>query len=173
MAYLDVRKAFDTMNHKKLIAKLKHCRLGVGLCNLLENYVQNRKQRIKLNNVTSDLKSVTTGVPQGSTFGPVMFIVYINDLAKVLEHAHSYTYADDTVIYCFDLDNRVARKRMQSDLNRVQEWCRNNRLSLNVNKTKVMTFMSDHKRKRCPEFKLYMCGNVIEDVDDYKYLGIR
>ena len=169
--YLDVRKAFDTINHKILMAKLEGCGMGAGLCKLLENYLSNRKQRTKLNNVTSDLRSVTTGVPQGSTVGPVMFIIYINDLANTLNHARSFMYADDTVIYCADLESRVARKHMQLDLNRVQEWCQDNRLSLNVSKTKVMSFMSDHKRKRCPKFKLYMCGNVIDEVENYKYLG--
>ena len=119
----------------------------------------------------SDLLPIGIGVPQGSTIGPVMFIVYINDLLEVLENSSSIMYADDTVFYCAHSENRVVRKMLQADLNNVQEWCTQHRLSLNVKKTKIMTFMSDHARKRYAKFKLYMKGRDIEEVESYRYLG--
>ena len=80
-------------------------------------------------------------------------------------------YADDTVLYCGHECNRIVRKRIQADLIKVQAWCTENRLSLNVKKNKIMTFMSDHKRKRYDKFRLYMKGVVIEEVENYRYLG--
>ena len=170
-AFLDVQKAFDTINHKILLYKLRSSGIGVKLCGLLQNYLENRQQKTKLYNGVSALKPVTIGVPQGSTIGPVMFIMYINDLFDVLDHATPLMYADDTVLYCCDLNNKLVRKKMQKDLNNVEKWCQENRLTLNVSKTKIMTFMSDHKRKTKPDFRLFMRGNIIEEVGTYKYLG--
>ena len=170
-AYLDVRKAFDTINHHRLLNKLRAAGIGDGLCRLLENYLTNRKQRTKLYGSVSDLKSVSIGVPQGSTIGPLMFIVYINDLPEVLEHAKPLMYADDTVLYFSSNNDREVRKKLQVDLINIDRWCLENKLSLNVSKTKIMCFMSDNKRKNCRQFKFYMKGKIVEEVDNYKYLG--
>ena len=170
-AYLDVQKAFDTINHNILLIKLRACGIGDKLCSLLENYLSNRKQKTRLHNGLSDLKPINIGVPQGSTVGPIMFIIYINDLIKVLDNAKALMYADDTVIYCSSNCNRAVRKVMQRNLDSVEKWFQTNRLSLNVSKTKLMTFMSDHKRKRDPNFRLFMKGNKIDETEIYKYLG--
>ena len=103
--------------------------------------------------------------------GPIMFIIYINDLPEFLEHSRTLMYADDTVLYCGDVCNCRVRKLFQSDLNNVERWCLANRLSLNVSKTKNMTFMSEYKRKKSVKFRLYMRGRLIDEVETYKYLG--
>ena len=87
-----------------------------NLLKLLRNYLTNRKQKVKLFNTVSELQDINTGVPQGSIIGPVMFIVYINDLTKVLEYSNSLMYADDTVIYCGNSNNKRMRKLLQADL---------------------------------------------------------
>ena len=102
-----------------------------------------------------------------------MFIIYINDLSRVLKHCRSLLYADDTVVYCGHQNPKIIRKLMQEDLGRIQKWCNDNRLSLNVKKTKIMTFMSDHRRKILPNLKFYMNGAHLEEVDDYTYLGVE
>ena len=111
------------------------------------------------------------GVPQGSTVGPLMCIVYINDLPEAVKRSQALMYADDTVLYCGLTSCKRARNDMQDDLLRVQNWCLLNRLTLNVKKTKIMSFMSDHKRKHCNPLKLYMKGQLIDVVGSYKYLG--
>ena len=156
VAYLDFQKAFDTINHEILINKLRDAGLGKNLLALISNYLNGRKQRTKLFSNLSTLMPVVTGVPQGSTIGPLMFIVYINDLSTVLQRCKSCMYADDTVIYCGSTSRKIARKDLQKDIARVQKWCESNRLTLNVSKTKIMSFMSDHKRKECNQAKIYM-----------------
>ena len=89
----------------------------------------------------------------------------------MLETSECLMYADDTVIYAGDHSKKVVRKRLQKDLYNVEKWCDANRLSLNVNKTKVMTFMSDHRRKTVGKLRLCMKGKLVEEVDNYKYLG--
>ena len=171
VAFLDFKKAFDTINHEILLSKLLNAGLGQNLIDLIRNYLSGRMQKTKLYSVTSTLRSVRVGVPQGSTIGPLLFIVYINDLNEVLQHCKSCMYADDTVLYCNNLSKKVARKTLQKDLDKVQVWCETNRLTLNVSKTKVMTFMSKHKRKNCNLVKIYMKGVLVEEVQSYKYLG--
>ena len=172
-AYLDVRKAFDTINHELLLSKLESNGLNVSLCLLLRNYLSNRKQKTRLFNGLSDLKPVSIGVPQGSTLGPILFIIYVNDLFKVLEHSKAIMYADDTVLYYSNNNHRVVRKKLQTDLMNVERWCLENRLSLNVSKTKSMAFMSDHNRKKNFRLGLRMNGKEIEEVQTYRYLGIQ
>ena len=171
VAYLDFKKAFDTINHKILINKLEKAGLGPNLIALIKNYLSNRKQKTRLFTETSTLETVGIGVPQGSTVGPLMFIVYINDLCTVLQNCNHCMYADDTVLYCSNVSRKLVRKDLQMDIDRVQKWCDTNRLTLNVGKTKVMSFMSDHKREGCNRFRIYMKGSLIEEVDSYKYLG--
>ena len=170
-AYLDVQKAFDTVNNNILLTKLRASGIGDNLCSLLQNYLSNRKQKTKLHNTVSDTKNIRIGVPQGSIIGPIMFIIYINDIPDVLNNSEALMYADDTVLYTADACKKVVRKKLQGDLASIEKWCLKNRLSLNVSKTKIMTFMSDHKRKTMPKFKFYMKGSPIEEVESYKYLG--
>ena len=111
------------------------------------------------------------GVPQGSSIGRLMFIIYINDLPSVLEHFNCLMYADDTVVYGGDYCSKMVRKNVQKDLNYIEKWFLENSLSLNVQKTKLIVSMSDHKRKTAAPFHLYMKGKLIDEVDKYKYLG--
>ena len=170
-AYLDFQKAFDTINHSFLLTKLREAGLGAKLMHLLKNYLTNRNQKTKLNGITSTLEEINVGLPQGSTVGPIMFIIYINDLPDVLLNSQAVMYADDTVLFCRNASSKVLRKMLQSDLDLVQQWCTNNRLTLNVKKTKIMSFMSKNKRKSCRPFKLYMKCTLVEEVETYKYLG--
>ena len=94
--------------------------MGERLLGLLRNYLMSRKQKTRVHNTLSSLELVNVGVPQGSTIGPIMFIVYINDLPTVLEHSKSLMYADDTVLYCGHINDKNVRKLMQDDLNAVQ-----------------------------------------------------
>ena len=170
-AYLDFQKAFDTIDHDILLSKLSKSGIGAKVLKLLKNYLSNRQQKTMLFGTSSSLLPIKIGVPQGSTIGPTMFIVYINDLPDVLKSSKALMYADDTVIYNAGERRKTVRKSLQADLSEVQKWCTNNKMSLNVKKTKIMSFMSDYKRKKHDKFKFYMHGNVIEEVDTYKYLG--
>ena len=110
VAYLDFQKAFDTINHRILLQKLKMSGMGPKLMHLLKNYLTNRKQKTKLNGNLSTLENIAVGVPQGSTIGPIMFIIYINDLPEVLSNSSTIMYADDTVLCCKDESSKALRK---------------------------------------------------------------
>ena len=136
MAYLDFKEAFHTINHDILLNKLWNAGIGQNLLKLLRNYLSNRKQKVKLFGSVSTLEPVTVGIPQGSTIGPVLFIMFINALQIVLESSKALMYANDTVLHCSHQSNKTVSKLFQRNLDAVQKWCEANQLTLNVNKLK-------------------------------------
>ena len=164
--FSDFSKAFDTVNHKILIAKLKIC----GIIN--QNYLFNRKQCTVVNGSISNLLTVNCGVPQGSILGPLLFLIYINDLSHMVTNTSMYLYADDTVLLSADNCINNCTNNMQRDLNIITLWCRKNKLSLNIKKTKCMLFGSRVRLKRTKRLNLYINNTSIDFVHQYKYLGV-
>ena len=138
--YIDAMKAFDTVNHKMLLKKIEH--FGINGKNLrwVKNYLSNRKQCTYANNILSEEKIITCGVPQGSVCGPLLFLFYINDISKVLKNCKVSLYADDTVLYYSAKDMQNVISSIQSDLTRLNMWCNKNRLTINCKKTKYCIY---------------------------------
>ena len=174
VAYLDIKKAFDTVNHNILLKKCKKLGIHGNVLNWLKNYLENRKQITIANNVLSDTGNIVCGVPQGSILGPLLFLIYINDLNTCLTSTSDFLYADDTVLLCSgnDLDNIFAN--MQKDLNNISGWCNSNKLTINSKKTKYTVFGSRNMLKKTKNIKncLTMDGHTLDRVHCYKYLGL-
>ena len=170
--FMDLRKAFDTVDHTILLSKLD--KLGVkGLPhNWLSSYLNNRTQATIANNSMSNQLSIHCGVPQGSILGPLLFLVYINDLGRVLESCRFQLYADDTVIYLSGNNTLTTVAKIQEDITRLYEWCSRNRLTINIQKTKAMIIGSKSLIKKCNPPSIKLGTNIIEYVKSYKYLGI-
>lgn len=98
VVYLDIKKAFDTVNHAKLLSKLYNYGFRGRIHELLTSYLSDRRQRVTIRNFISDPQTVLTGVPQGSVLGPILFSLYINDFPSILEHSQALMYADDTAL---------------------------------------------------------------------------
>ena len=108
-------------------------------------------------------------VPQGSILGPLLFLLYVNEVENIMNYVKILLYADDTVLYLSGDDSRNVNTKMQEDLNRYTKWCHMNRLTLNAKKTKFMCFANTYKWKDC---KLTVNDNRIYGVSSYKYLGV-
>ena len=169
--YLDLSKAFDTIGHDILIEKLQHYGIKGAACNLIKNYLSNRMQCVSIDNVTSSLQNVTTGVPQGSILGPLLFSIYINDMEKASNFFNYISYADDTTLF-FSLNPFMARdpSRINSELSKISDWLCANKLVLNVKKSKFMVFHTP-KRKVVPP-KLIINDENLECVEEFDLLGI-
>ena len=171
--FIDAMKAFDTVNHYILLKKVHAMGLRGNVEKWLKNYLTNRKQCTVANNIVSDLKNITCGVPQGSVCGPLLFLLYINDLPKILNYSQVSLYADDTVIYISNSDVNLAANLLQHDLNSLQNWCEMNKLTINCKKTKYCVYgmRSIVKKSKTQRLVLSLNNQILDKVCSYKYLG--
>uniref|UniRef100_A0A224Z9S1 Tick transposon n=1 Tax=Rhipicephalus zambeziensis TaxID=60191 RepID=A0A224Z9S1_9ACAR len=143
--FIDLTKAFDCLNHSILFSKLH----AIGVCgptlSLLKSYLHNRVQVVSVSNTYSRERTTNMGVPQGSILGPLLFLIYINDLPNCLSTSNSILYADDTTIYSSDKNISLLVNRLSTDLENVSSWCSANLLTINATKTKFVIFSSHQK----------------------------
>uniref|UniRef100_A0A669EEG1 Reverse transcriptase domain-containing protein n=1 Tax=Oreochromis niloticus TaxID=8128 RepID=A0A669EEG1_ORENI len=169
--FIDLSKAFDTVDH----AILKHRLLSLGLSrhvvSWFTNYLSDRTQCIKCENLCSERLNIHTGVPQGSILGPLLFIMYINDLGQNVSNASMHFYADDTVIYSFGSNLEKAIESLQKAFDVVQHTLLELKLVLNAEKTKLMLFSNMKRFPQTVPLVSTLEGNLIEVVHTYKYLG--
>ena len=166
--YTDFAKAFDTVSHKFLIVKLSKFGIHGKLLKWFESYLSGRYQCVVVDGASSERIQVTSGVPQGSILGPLMFLIYINDLPDVLTSSTPLRFADDTTLYSNVCSSREC-ELVQKDLNALYEWCVKWKLDFNVSKCKVLTVT------RSPNptvFKYHINGELIERVNEFKDLGV-
>ena len=167
--FIDYSKAFDTIDHSILLQKLKIYGLDDMSLKFLESYLKNRCQRININSVTSSYSKLRCGVPQGSILGPLLFIIYTNDIfLEIADSEKIYMYADDTLLVNKGKDENVAVQNSQICLNKIIDWCKLNKLTLNENKTKHLCISN---RKNLLNLKVDAGGTYLGNVDNYDYLS--
>ncbi len=172
VVFLDLKKAFDTVNHPILLRKLSAIGVSDESNVWFKSYLENRSQKTKIGNCLSDSNTITHGVPQGSILGPLLFLIYINDLCDVVELCGTSMYADDTAVFYLGSDVEEVRLCMQHDMQAISYWMYQNRLSLNVKKTKLMMIGSRQRLRNVPTFNLSLNGQRIDTVTRFKYLGL-
>ena len=174
--FMDLSKAFDTINHDILITKLRYYGFSVSAANLIKSYLSDRSQFVVYKGIPSDLLPLKLGVPQGSKLGPLLFIIYINDINICSNVLHTILYADDsTFSVCLDtLDlpdcrDQLPENMLNTELNKVSGWLKANHMCLNVKKTKFMIFSRTHSTQ---EINLYIDGINLEQVETFNFLGL-
>ena len=170
--FVDLSKAFDTVNHNILLDKLSHYGIRGNLHNLFSSYLSNRKQFVRVNNVNSDLKDITCGVPQGSVLGPLLFLLYINDLANCCPEVFFRIFADDTGIFFHCKDITTLSSLAEKIIQNISRWFECNKLTLNASKTSYVIFRSSrYQNKNLPN--TLQCNNIIINREcQAKYLGV-
>ena len=169
--FVDLEKAFDTVNHTILIQKLNHYGIRDTASNWLSSYLTNRRQHVKLNDVISNDYNITCGVPQGSILGPLLFLIYINDMHKALINSTVFHFADDTNLLFSSKSANELHKVINNELKLLYEWLCANRLSLNVGKTEFMVFRPPRKVLDS-RIILKLNGVKLYESTKIKYLGI-
>ena len=145
---VDFRKAFDLVDHNLLLQKLRLYKCDENSLSWFNSYLSNRTQMVSINNKVSSSEPIKFGVPRGSILGPLMFLIFINDLPLVLENTITYTdlYADDTTVNDIQTNMRTLERNIQNSLLLLNKWCRENGMVINTDKTKVTLITSRQKR---------------------------
>jgi ribonucleases P/MRP protein subunit RPP40 len=184
--FIDFKKAYDTLDHDSLLQSMKECGIR-GPANLwFRNYLKNRTLEVNVSGTSSDVGTIKYGVPTGSVFGPVGYIVHVNSMHNVIKSSRTYMYADDTCLMYCDRDPLNIQKAMQEDLDNIVMWAHDNGIIININKTKCMLISSPYSHQKQASIAItghtYDClhsnGRVscrceqLEHVQSYKYLGL-
>ena len=167
--FIDLRKAFDTINHNILINKLEKIGIRGMAIDWIKSYLDRRKQFVKLGNHSSNCFDIACGVPQGSVLGPKLFLLYINDICQVSRLLSMVLFADDTNVFCSGDDLDTLQKNINEELYKLKLWFDWNKLSLNVSKTKFMFF---GRFRLNTQLKIEIDGVAIEQVHKIKFLGV-
>ena len=177
VVFLDLQKAFDLVDHDILLHKLKLYHFSPKTLSLFASYLSDRLQLVKNGLKTSDMLQVRSGVPQGSVLGPLLFILYINDISMVTKDCNLDLYADDSTLYYSDNDLSKIQTTLQNNICALISWCNDNNMCLNPSKTKCMLISTPHKHKQLLKgkttFNLYIDKTLIDTVTEQKVLGVH
>jgi len=173
---MDLSKAFDSINHNILLQKLIEIGIGPQVITWMKSYLTNREQLVKFKNIQSDKETVTSGVPQGSILGPVLFIIFTNNLAAHLHNYHISSYADDTQILISASSPKEMKEKIEEVMKIAQEWYTQHSLLNNLAKTEIMIVTSKHNQKKYKDIKYTINENgqtsSIERTENMKILGV-
>jgi len=169
--YFDLQKAFDTVDHRILLEKLYNYGIRGIVHDWFRNYLSNRRQFVAINNIDSNLGNVNCGVPQGSVLGPLLFLIYVNDIANASPNSDIRLFADDTNVFVFGKSLSETNLKAEKVVNELDQWFLANKLSLSIDKTCYSIFgCHDIISKHSNNLKLN--DTVITKVDRCKYLGV-
>ena len=171
--FIDLQKAFDTVNHAILTSKMEYYGIRGVANNWFKSYLSQRSQFVSIQGFNSDEKAVLHGVPQGSVLGPLLFLIYINDLHKAIKNSSVYHFADDTNLLRFSSSPKKLQKELNFDLKCLYNWLLANKISLNCSKTELIFFHTNEKDPtRSFTFKIKINGHAIHPTTHLKYLGV-
>ena len=170
--YLDISKAFDRVWHDGLVYKLKRCGVSGRLLSLVQSFLKDRKQRTVLNGQCSTWGDISAGVPQGSILGPLLFLVYINDLTRDLK-CNVKLFADDTSLFTVVEDPNTSANDMNHDLELISQWACDWKMSFNPDPQKQAVELTFSRKKIEIDHPNILFNNIpVKKVDEHKHLGI-
>ena len=170
--FLDLSKAFDTIDHNILLYKLHHYGVRGLPYEWLKSYLSNRSLQTKINGKLSAPALINLGVPQGSILGPLLFLIYVNDLPKCLSSGQAIMFADDTNLFFNHVSYTELFKKANEELHQVDSWLTANKLTLNIEKTKVITFKTPNSPPVPPNLEIKLNGNALDKVTSIRFLGV-
>ena len=169
--FVDLRKAFDTVNHEILLNKLEHYGVRESILKWFQSYLFDRKQFVSFNGESSGLSVNKCVVPQYSVLGPLLFLLYINDLPNISKVLFFYLFADDANIYYESNSLNELEKTVNKELSKLYLWLNVNRLSLNIDKTKFIIFHPLNKPSK-QNVTIKINKKALNEIECIKYLGV-
>ena len=164
--FADLQKAFDTVDHQVLLAKLSHYGIRGVSNDWFKSYLPNRNQYVSINGFDSGITTINYGVPQGSVLGPLLFLSYINDLNQAMKLFKVYHFPDDTNVLYLSNSIKKLNKLNNADLKHLVNWLNANKILLNIKKPKMIIFKSKQKKLE-GDLRIKFCG-----IKDYILLKV-
>ena len=168
--FLDLQKAFDTINYIILLKKLTHYGIRGIVNKCFQSFLEDRIQFTSVQGSKCAEKPIKSGIPHGSVLGPLLFILFINDLHKAVEFSSVHHFADDTNLLLIDKSLKKINKHINRDLKLTVDWIRANKLSLNASKTEIILFKPRNK-KITKQLNFRVSGQKIKQSSRVPYLG--
>jgi len=170
--FIDLSKAFDTLNHEILLSKLEHIGIRGTALNWFNSYLTNRHQYVSYKTANSDYLEIHCGVPQGSILGPLLFLIYVNDIENALSKSNAILFADDTTLLLTNHDYNSLIEETNQEIIMLHKWFCLNKLSLNISKTNYVIFHTQQKSIPNHVEPLILNNSIINKVDYVKFLGV-
>lgn len=170
--FLDLRKAFDVIEHDILISKLRNSGITGSELDWFKSYLSHRSQFVSCGGTDSDRRTITHGVPQGSVLGPTLFNVHINGIAKVCNRCGVVLYADDTEIHACSKDVNIAESDVNKDLEEIDDWLDRNGLICNISKSEAMLLGSRYSVQNTRRLDIVISDKKLNQSNHVKYLGV-
>ena len=164
---LDFSKAFDKVSHNRLLHKLKHYGINGNILHWIKSFLHGRTQQVVVEGSYSSPCPVTSGVPQGSVLGPILFLIYINDISNNI-HSQLRLFADDCLVYR-TIQSSGDHLILQDDFNTLTSWAKANNMEFNITKCKIIQVTTLHNKS---SFTYTMNGTPLQPVDHHLYLGV-
>jgi hypothetical protein len=171
--FFDLRKAFDLVNHDLLLLKLEAYKFSKNTLEFFRSYLHDRKQCTVSGNIKSNFDIVTAGVPQGSVLGPVLFLMFINDLPLYMNNSDIDLFADDTTVYNSNNEASCMQNELQEDANNFQNWCQQNIMFTNKGKSSTMQIGTQQKLSKTNEIEIIIENEKLKSTTNQKLLGVQ
>jgi hypothetical protein len=170
--FVDIKKAFNTVNHDRLKLKMQQLGIGGNFMKIILSYLHNRRQVVRINGCDSDEQNINIGTPQGSALSALLFLIYVNDLQNIKLISAPFMFADDLALITSADSVEALRTNATHDLDQLFKWLCLNELSMNVEKTKLLDFKLKHSNEITTRNSIKFMAGEIEQVSSYEYLGL-
>ena len=166
--FCDISKAFDKVWHEGLIYKLHSIGIRGSVLKWIKSYLHNRRQRVIVNGIPSDVRELHAGVPQGSILGPLLFIIYINDIVDVVS-SNIRLYADDSILFSIEDNSALTAEKLNADLEKITAWAKQWLITFNPTKTENLLIS---RKPNMPQTPVYFDNIRVKEVQMHKHLGV-